>query len=117
MVDLARRVFEASLDILTFEVGITFEDLGFGGSCSQHLEHIFDPNAHTPNTWPAGALFGVEGDAVQLVHFGAYHVVNSVSASAAYGRMQRGGRGRRRAGSRLRLDPPAAGGDDGDSPV
>lgn len=70
MIDLARRVFERGLDVLTLEIGVAFEDFSFRRPACEHVEHVLDPNAHAPDTRPAAALVGAEGDSLYLAHAG-----------------------------------------------
>ena len=68
MIDLACRVFERGLDVLALEIGIAFEDFRFARTAGQHVEHVFDADAHAPDARPSATLVGIERDSVHLTH-------------------------------------------------
>jgi hypothetical protein len=70
VISLGGRILQTSPDILLFQVGKVLKDLRLGGARPEHFEHIFDPNPHSPDTRPARALFGIKGDAFEVVHRG-----------------------------------------------
>jgi hypothetical protein len=61
---------EAGTNVPPLKVRVVGENFVLGGARSQQLEHILDPDAHTPDTWPPAALRGIEGDARRWLSLG-----------------------------------------------
>ena len=55
-------------DVLRFEEWIILEDFRFGHAGTEQIEHIFDPQAITPDTGPPPALLRVKGDSAEIAH-------------------------------------------------
>lgn len=68
MIQFLRGVFEARANVIRFEIGIIFEDLGFWHPGGQQVEHVLDPDAHPTDARPTAALVGIEGDTFRKLH-------------------------------------------------
>lgn len=50
MIELGCRILNAGLNVFRFQIGVIGKNLGFGNSGGQQIQHVFNPNAHTPDT-------------------------------------------------------------------
>ena len=74
MVDSPPRVGETGLDIINLEVRHFLNNLVHAQPRSEQIEHIANPNSHTPHTWASAALLRVKCDTFkQRFHLAKIH--------------------------------------------
>ena len=64
MIEVAGGVGEAGADVPGFKVGKIGEDFLRRGPIGEHVEHIFDADAHPADAWASATLAGIDGDAI-----------------------------------------------------
>jgi hypothetical protein len=68
VVNLGRSVLQAGPDVGGLQIGEVFQDLGLTGTASEHFEHVFNANPHSPYAGATAALFEINRDAIQVAH-------------------------------------------------
>ena len=71
-------------DVVRLQVGKVLQDLGFGHVGGQQVRHIFDANAHPPNTRTSTTLVGVELRSAYFIAlgYGIFHGYSQAGRSA-----------------------------------
>jgi len=62
MIEIPGRVSEARADVFTFQVGVVDEDLILSRPGGQHVQNVFDADAHVANARPTAAFAGLDRD-------------------------------------------------------
>ncbi len=68
MIQVTRGISDARLDILSLQIGIIGEDFLLCRTTCQHVEYVFDANAHTAHAGASTALIRVNGDSSRISH-------------------------------------------------
>jgi hypothetical protein len=68
MVQVSRDIGDACANIFGFEVRKVAKNLFLRSSSGEHIEHILDPDSHSPYTWAATALVGIDRNALEFTH-------------------------------------------------
>ncbi len=68
MVELTGSILQAGSDIFGLQVGKVAEDGLLGFTRCEHIEHIFDPDAHASDARAPSALVWIKGDSFELAH-------------------------------------------------
>ena len=76
MIDGARTVGEAGVDVLTRQVGEIGKQFIGGGTCCERVEDVYDAHPRARDDRTAAANFGVDDYA--LIHAGILRVVFNV---------------------------------------
>ena len=66
MINLLRGVFQSRPDILQLKIRKIGENLGLGRPGGEHVDHIFNADAHPQNAWAPAALTGVKSDSIHV---------------------------------------------------
>ncbi len=71
VIHLGSGELQAGLNVFRFKVGKVCQNFRFRHPGRQHLEYIFDTNAHAANAGPTATLLGIKGDSFQIAHEGS----------------------------------------------
>jgi len=60
MIEIAGGVRQTGTDVLGFQVWKILEDFCFGRAFGQHVQHVFDSDAHSADARPSAALLRID---------------------------------------------------------